>query len=151
MILKIWQDDDPMAQEFLRKTALPWTKFDEDLLILANDMLETVAYHRGLGLAAPQVGRPWRVIVAQGVVMVNPHIVSSKLVGAPKSPSFEGCLSVNGGDRRGYVDRYTKIEVEYQDLDGKFRKTKARHLSAAVIQHEIDHLNGVIFTDYLKP
>ena len=110
-------------------------------------MFETMDAHRGTGLAAPQVGRPWRVIVAdtgsERLMLVNPEIVRAD--GA--AVADEGCLSLPNW--YGPVERATDVTVKGLGLDGKPVRRRLRDLAARVVLHEIDHLDGVIFTDRL--
>lgn len=129
-------------------------EFGADLAKLATDMGETMWAHNGIGLAAPQIGKSIRLIVlAQGgrkvppVVMVNPDIRSAK----DYQRSVEGCLSVAKSKWNQAVSRRKRIVVYFEDAYGIPFRVKAAGPYAAVIQHEVDHLNGVLFTDYVRP
>lgn len=136
------------GNEILRIKAEPVKKIDTKLKSFCEDMLETMYCYKGIGLAAVQVSVSKRIIVVditpekkEPIVIVNPFIkkMQGKVVG------IEGCLSVPG--KEGKVERALKIKVEGMDLKGKKRKIIAEDLLARVIQHEIDHLNGVLFID----
>lgn len=124
---------------------------------LITEMIEVVKNAGGVGLAAPQVGISKRLIVIKDsdtskfIPLINPEIVWKSF---DKECMKEGCLSVMGEDGKPIhenVFRYTRIRVKYQDLDGKEHEDLIKnHLTARIIQHEIDHLNGILFIDYLK-
>ena len=137
-------DGDPL----LRQPCAQVLRFGDTLRNLMDDMRITLYHSNGVGLAAPQVGVSKRVIVvddreAPFVEMVNPRIVES----SGCEEDVEACLSVP--DRAGWVRRATKIKVEYQDRFGKNHTLKASGYQARVHQHEIDHLDGVLFTDIM--
>lgn len=140
-VRSIRKEGDPI----LRKVAKPVESFDRELRELATDMIQTAIRHRGLGLAAPQVGRSLRLIVVtvpgRTLVLCNPSI--NRLSG--QQASREGCLSVPGDGT--VVGRAASVLYEYQDLDGRLVGSKAGGLLAAVLQHEVDHLDGILFTD----
>jgi peptide deformylase len=154
MILTILQDGDPILRQRALELVLPvepppWAP-PSTLPQLVADMVETMYHDDGIGLAAPQVGEPLRLIVVSmgggsAIAMANPVIVRAE----DYQQSREGCLSVPKDKWGQLVARRKRIRVEYQDLDGDVHKLKAQGLLAACIQHEIDHLNGVLFTDYL--
>lgn len=151
--LEVRYEPDPI----LREKAKRIKTFDANLRKLATDMLETMHENIGVGLAAPQIGLSIRMLVAEyipdkedakngergfKVALCNPEIVKTSddiEVGA------EGCLSIPGwiGD----VPRYVSVTVKGQTPEGKEVRIKADHYFARVLQHEIDHLNGVLFTD----
>lgn len=151
------------GSDILKKIATPVTTFDAELNKLATDMIEIMSYFDGIGLAAPQIGISKRLVIVgvpenedktnqsvgeaillpqMPVVMVNPEIV------AFSKESFdynEGCLSlphVFGDVNRPYV-----VIVKYQDLSGKECQYECGGLLARCIQHEIDHLDGIVFVD----
>ncbi|HVM70279.1 MAG TPA: peptide deformylase [Anaerolineales bacterium] len=139
----------------LRRKARPVTRFDADLQTLVDDMIDTMREAPGVGLAAPQVGVSERVIVVEYVedeeaedapkklyVMVNPEI---KKFSEEKEMGIEGCLSVPGW--QGEVERALEVTVKGQTRRGQPMKVKAKGWMARIFQHEIDHLNGVVFTD----
>jgi peptide deformylase len=139
----IVKDPDPV----LREVAKEVTKFNANLKKLLKDMAETMYDAEGVGLAAPQVGISKRVIVVDvgddhGLVeMVNPVIVSRE--GEQFGP--EGCLSIP--NLNGDVRRADSIVVQGQDSDGNTFSVNASGFFARAFQHEIDHLNGILFTD----
>jgi peptide deformylase len=137
--------------ERLRTRAAPVTQFDPALRQLASDMAETMYEAPGIGLAATQVNVHRRLIVIdisdakdQLGVFVNPEIINE----AGMTEGEEGCLSVPG--IYDTVTRADQVTVNYQDLDGKPQTIKASGLLAVCLQHEIDHLNGKVFVDYLS-
>ena len=124
------------------------TTFDADLARLAEDMLATMYEAPGVGLAAPQIGISKRVFVADigdgPFVMVNPRIVETS--GSWKFE--EGCLSVP--DIFADVDRPATCRVRYQDLEGETHEEELEGLMATCLQHEMDHLEGILFIDHLS-
>ena len=127
------------------------TKEDQNLM---DDMLETMYAANGIGLAAVQIGIPKRIIVMdiskdknnkEPMYFVNPVIKEKNL---NKSIYEEGCLSVP--DQFAEIERSSKCKVEYLDYNGKKNILKAEGILATCIQHEIDHLEGVLFIDYLS-
>ena len=148
-IRKILTEPDP----FLRQVSQEVEKVDDEIRKLMDDMLETMYAAPGIGLAAIQVGIPKRVIVIdlskEGkkklLYFVNPKIiVKSK----NNSTYEEGCLSVPG--QFAEVDRPEQCHVRYLDYNGQKKELKAEGLLATCIQHEIDHLEGILFIDYLS-
>ncbi len=147
-ILKILHYPDPR----LRVKAHNVENFDQELKLLARNMFETMYVAKGIGLAATQVDVSKRLIVMdisqeknKKMVFVNPEI-------SKKSNSFktydEGCLSVPGVYEP--VSRPDEVNVIYYDLDGNRQNLSADGLLSVCIQHEIDHLNGKVFVDYLS-
>lgn len=146
----------------LRKKAIKVTNFDKNFQQLVDDMIETMIDAPGVGLAAPQIGVSQRLIVVRlpddeeskeeygdqaGVVYVvaNPKIIkTSKEV----VDGIEACLSIPG--YYGEVERYEMIVITGQDRHGKEFRIKAKGWQARVFQHEIDHLDGVLYTDLAK-
>ena len=132
----------------LRQKAKKIHRFDPSLQKLVNDMFETMHQANGVGLAAPQIAQSIRVFVAeyedQKVAVFNPEIVKSE--GEERGP--EGCLSIPGyvGEN---IRRATKVTVKGQDVRGKPIKVTAEGWFARILQHEIDHLNGILFLDRL--
>ncbi|MGB9586098.1 MAG: peptide deformylase [Anaerolineales bacterium] len=140
--------------DILRRKAHKVTNFGRDLQVLIDDMIETMRAEPGVGLAAPQVAVSLRVIVVEYgdeeneevppklYAVVNPEIVrsSEELV-----KGVEGCLSIPGF--AGEVERATEITVRGQNRQGKPIRIKAKGWLARIFQHEIDHLNGVLFID----
>lgn len=134
----------------LRKKAKPVLFVGEKEKKLIADMIETMHEAKGVGIAAPQVGESLQIIVVNPTqekgkdsVYLNPEIMEKK--GAVKSP--EGCLSVPGAS--GDVKRSQEVIVKAQDIYGKEVILKATGLLAVIFQHEIDHLNGMLFVDRL--
>ena len=143
-ILEIIKDPNPI----LRKKAKAVKKVTKEITDLINDMEETMrtpADVTGVGLAAPQVGKSLRVIVVdigEGLIeFINPKIVSR----SGKEIGNEGCLSVPGVC--GYVERALKIKVKGLSKQGAVKVLEAEGFLARVLQHEIDHLDGVLFID----
>jgi peptide deformylase len=138
----------------LRSTSKPVVKIDDDIRTLVADMFETMYDAPGIGLAAIQVGAPVRVVTmdlskreetGEPKVFINPEIVSSS---EETSVYEEGCLSIP--DIHEDVERPARVRVKYLDLDGKPQEAEAEGLFATCIQHEIDHLNGVLFIDHIS-
>ena len=132
----------------LREKAKPVTEVNDTIRTLLDDMAETMYHNKGCGLAAPQVGIGRRLIVVDvgdGLIeLINPILIK----GRGKQVGEEGCLSIPGffGD----VERFKTIFIEGIDRDGNVVKVKARDYTAVALQHEIDHLDGVLFTDKVK-
>ena len=143
MILEVLKD----GAESLRRISVP-TLINNEIRDLVSNMKETMVSDKGIGLAAPQVGVNLRVIVVQmmdGTIqeMINPKI---KGTSANKLPHEEGCLSVP--DHFVEVDRHVMIRVKFQNIHGKYKQWTLKGLESIVVQHEIDHLDGVLMTDY---
>ena len=140
-LLNILVAGDPV----LRKVAEPVTRIDKKLHRLLKDMAETMYASDGVGLAAPQIGVSKRIVVidvGEGLFeLINPVIVKKEgsVVGA------EGCLSVP--DYEGEVERASYVECEFTDRNGQRMLLQAHDLLAICIQHELDHLDGVLFID----
>ena len=140
--------------KILREKSQLVEKVDSDLQKLMDDMLETMYAAPGIGLAAIQVGVPKRVIVMdlskqdepkQPMFFVNPEIVEKS---QNNSTYEEGCLSVPG--QFAEIERPEKCHVKYLDYYGKSKEIKAEGMLATCIQHEIDHLQGILFIDHLS-
>jgi peptide deformylase len=140
----------------LRKTAAPVERVDAALLKLADDMLATMYDAPGIGLAAPQIGILRRLIVMdpaheeedearQPLIMVNPVILER---GSEMRVHDEGCLSIP--DFTAEVERPAMTRVGYIDTQGKQREMTLEGIWSTLVQHEIDHLNGLLFIDYLS-
>ena len=139
----------------LKKVADPIVQITDDLHKLAEDMLETMYDAPGIGLAAPQLGISKRIITMDCVkdedeeprpmVLINPQVVWSS---EDTNTYEEGCLSIP--EQYGEVTRPAEVEVEWTDLDGSQRSERFGELWATCVQHEIDHLNGKLFIDYLS-
>ena len=139
---------------FLRQKSRNVDKVDEEIRKLMDDMLDTMYAAPGIGLAAIQVGIPKRIIVIdlskeeeekKPLFFVNPKII---LKSNTNTTYEEGCLSVPG--QFAEIDRPDRCEVDYLDYNGKQLKLKTEGLLATCIQHEIDHLEGILFIDYLS-
>jgi peptide deformylase len=149
-ILVIREYPDPV----LREIAVPIVEINEEIKTMAKDMAETMYAAPGVGLAAPQVGISKRLVVLdckphegsrELITAINPEILSQE----GESYEEEGCLSVPGFYTR--TLRAATVRVRYQDLAGKIVEREADELLAIAFQHEIDHLNGILFVDYLSP
>ncbi len=139
-----------IGDELLRENAKEVTKFDDRIYKLLNNMMETLIKEDGVGLAAPQIGVSKRVIIAyheesdKVIELINPEIISS----SGEVIDNEGCLSVPG--RVGKVCRAKDIVIRGQNADGQPIQINASGMFARIIQHEIDHLNGILFIDKLE-
>ena len=138
----------------LKKVAAPVDDLSDSLRTLADDMLTTMYEAPGIGLAAIQVGEPRRLLVIDvagkdedpaPMVFINPEIVAR---GDQPSVYEEGCLSIP--DYYAEVERPAAVTVTYQDLAGERKEMEADGLLATCLQHEIDHLNGVLFIDHIS-
>ena len=138
----ILTDGDPA----LHKACRPVTQFDQKLHDLLDDLKETLAHANGAGLAAPQVGILRRAVIVvdandQMLELVNPEIIERE----GEQEGFEGCLSVPG--RWGVVKRPLKAKVRAQDRNGNFFEVEGEEIVARCFCHEIDHLDGHLFTE----
>jgi peptide deformylase len=148
-IIKILTEPDL----FLRQKSQDVDKVDNDTRKLMDDMLDTMYAAPGIGLAAIQVGIPKRIIVIdlskeeekKPLYFINPKIISKS---SNNSTYEEGCLSVPG--QFAEIDRPDQCHINYLDYNGKQQELKAEGLLATCIQHEIDHLEGILFIDYLS-
>ncbi|HSQ32056.1 MAG TPA: peptide deformylase [Gemmatimonadaceae bacterium] len=144
-ILEIRVLGDPI----LREETKPVAEITDELRALAGHMFDTMDLARGIGLAAPQVGRSERMAVIsvedQRFVVINPEIVEAD---GKTAKAEEGCLSIP--DVYGDVERPARVRVRALDLDGKTFEVEAGDLLARCLQHEIDHLHGKLFIDYLS-
>ena len=140
--------------KILREKSMAVEKIDKDLQKLMDDMLETMYAAPGIGLAAIQVGVPKRVIVLDiapknvprnPIFFVNPEIIKKS---DNNSTYEEGCLSVPG--QFAEIDRPDKCQIKYLDYHGQPKEIKAEGMLATCIQHEMDHLEGILFIDYLS-
>lgn len=143
-----------LGDPILRRTTATVERFDAELAAFLDDLVETMYGAEGVGLAAPQVGDPRRVTVidvseerdGSGVIeLVNPRILRS----TGTIESEEGCLSIPGVVET--IERAAEVEVEYHDRHGERRVVAGSELLARALQHEIDHLEGILFIDYLGP
>jgi peptide deformylase len=137
-----------LGSPVLRTETTPVTDITDELKRLVEDMFETMRAAQGIGLAAPQVGRLERVAVVDvdndPIVLINPEIISES--GSERAE--EGCLSIP--DIYGDVDRAARVTVRAMDLEGRTFERDASELLARAFQHEIDHLHGKLFIDYLS-
>lgn len=149
-IQKIIEYPEPLLRLKAREVA----NFDETLSVLIEDMAETMFDAPGIGLAAPQVAQSLRLIVVdttqpgedkQFMALVNPEIVEHE----GEQIDEEGCLSVP--ELTANVKRCKKITVRYQTAEGVTKELTSEDRFAVVLQHEIDHLNGILFIDHLSP
>lgn len=141
-ILKIRTDEDPI----LRKKSREVDTFDGSLKQLIDDMYETMYDAEGVGLAAVQIGKLKRMLVIDDyegskLVMINPKRIKE----SGDVEALEGCLSVP--ERVGKVKRFETVKVEYQTADGEETEIEAEGFLARIIQHEMDHLDGILYTD----
>ena len=147
-----------LPDPLLRKVSEPVERVDDELKTLAENMLETMYEAPGIGLAAIQVGIPRRMLVMDvskrdegdtdkknPLVVINPTILSSS---DERSVYEEGCLSIP--EYFAEVERPAAVRVRYTDLSGKGQEIEADGLTATCLQHEIDHLDGTLFIDYLS-
>jgi peptide deformylase len=150
MVLKIVKYPEPV----LEQPGEPVTEFDEDLRKFVADMFETMYASQGIGLAAQQVGVPKRITVidlsqgkdpAQKFVLINPEVISHE----GKQYEEEGCLSFP--EIREKVVRSAKVRIRAQDESGKWFEMDGEELLARAFQHEIDHLDGILFIFRMSP
>jgi peptide deformylase len=143
-----------LPDPILRQKSSPIERVDEDLRKFDGQMLETMYEAPGIGLAAVQVGEPRRMLVIDLAkedepkaphVFINPEIVDSS---SGRSVYEEGCLSIP--ETFAEVERPAEVTVSYIDLDGNKQEMHASGLMATCLQHEIDHLNGVLFIDHIS-
>lgn len=153
-ILPIVTYNDPV----LREKTEPINELTESITELIDDMVETMYNSDGVGLAAPQIGKSLKLFVMDGdpildeedekygvLVFINPKIIEKK---GKKIPMDEGCLSIP--DVREKVFRPETIVIQYKDRDFKDQEKEFSGWMSRIIQHEFDHLNGILFIDYLS-
>ncbi len=133
----------------LKQKAKRVPTIDKSILRLINDMIKTMRESNGVGLAAPQVGVPLRVVVLQmldeePIALINPKIVRR----SGEREVTEGCLSLPG--YVGEIKRSASVTVKGSDRQGKTIRIKATGLMAQALEHELDHLNGVLYIDHLE-
>ena len=147
---KILTEPDPI----LRKKCTSLEKVDDNIRNLMRDMLETMYKAPGIGLAAIQIGILKRLVVidiAKENEKKNPlFLVNPEIISLSKNTSIyeEGCLSLPG--QYAEVERPAECQIKYLDFYGKIKELKTEGILATCIQHEIDHLNGILFIDYLS-
>ncbi|MER9582786.1 peptide deformylase [Mesorhizobium sp. M0047] len=143
-----------LPDPILRQVSKPVERVDAPLRNLADDMLATMYDAPGIGLAAIQIGEPLRMLVIDLAkedeepaphVFINPEILESA---DTRSVYEEGCLSIP--DYYAEVERPAAVRVKYLDRDGKLQEMEAEGLMATCLQHEIDHLNGILFIDHIS-
>ena len=144
-ILSLRHHPDPV----LRRKAQPVRQIDPTVRRLVADMVDTMRHNSGVGLAAPQVGVSLRVAVIElpeepVIVLINPQVVKRR----GWRQVEEGCLSYPG--YRGEITRAEKIVIKALNLDGETIRVKAEDLAAQALEHELDHLNGVLYIDHLE-
>lgn len=143
VIRQILTAEEPILRERARKV----THFDSSLHRLLDDMLETMRDAPGIGLAANQIGVPLQVAIIELedeiTELVNPQIVRA----SGEVIDWEGCLSVPGFVAE--VKRHARVTVKARDRHGKEFRVKGEELFGRALQHEIDHLNGILYIDYL--
>ena len=150
MLRKILTEPDPI----LRKKCEPLEKVDKEIKKLMDDMLETMYAAPGIGLAAIQVGILKRLVVIDiskaeekknPIFLINPQIIHKS---KKTSVYEEGCLSLPG--QFAEIERPAECTLKYVDYNGREKELKAEGLLATCVQHEVDHLNGILFIDYLS-
>lgn len=143
----IWPDP------ILKQKAKPVVKVDDKVRALVKDMFETMYAAEGVGLAAPQVGVLQRVIVldtspsqeeARPLAMINPEIIGME----GETTYTEGCLSIPGESEE--VDRAARVTVKYLDAEGQEQTLACDALLAIAVQHEVDHLDGIVYVDHVS-
>ncbi len=148
-------DIEILGAKVLRQRATPIDEITPDVRQLARDMFETLYEAEGIGLAGPQVGVSRRIVVldvtnedgARRVhALINPVVVESSRA---TDKASEGCLSIPGIEEK--VTRSTRVTVEAVDIDKGEVRIEADGLLARALQHELDHLDGILFIDYLSP
>ena len=152
-VLKLYEYPD----EVLRQKCERVSKVDDELRKFLDDMLETMYVDKGCGLAAPQVGVTKRIIVLDSnpsdedlsarrpMYLINPEIIWRS---EEKVLFNEGCLSLP--DQRAEVERFERVRVHFTDYNGKEQEILADELLAIILQHEIDHLDGILYIDHLS-
>src|SRR5579875_1629280 len=157
-IRRIFETPDPV----LRQISVPVTSFDAELKALISDMFETMYDAPGIGLAAVQVGVPLRLLVIDLQEQENPDDPESPVIRQPQVfinpeilwrsenevPYTEGCLSIP--EQYAEVLRPDRVRARWQDCDGTFFEEEISGLLAVCLQHEMDHLNGILFIDHLS-
>lgn len=139
--------------EKLRTKAVPVTEVNDEIRTIVSDMFETMYAEKGVGLAATQVNIHQRIVVidvsedkSEAFTLINPEIIAKS---DETVINEEGCLSVPGSYAK--VDRHTKVTVKALDVNGNEFTLDGEELLSVCIQHELDHLAGILFVDYLSP
>lgn len=148
-----------IGNPFLREIATEVKDIhSEKIQTLIDELIIITKQCHGVGIAAPQIGESYRIIIVASypnirypdapimspIAMINPRIISH---GEEIVMASEGCLSVKG--KKGDVPRYKNIMIEYTTRDGNVQQQEYNNFVARIIQHELDHLNGILFVDYL--
>ena len=146
-VMKVRTVPDPVLREKCKKIS----RIDKSILKLVDDMFDTMYEYNGVGLAAPQVGVPLRLVVirmpeddAEEIVLINPEIVKK----SGEREVTEACLSVPGYS--GLVKRAEKVTIKGRDVTGKEIRYKGEGLLAQAFEHETDHLSGTLYTDLIE-
>lgn len=138
-----------LGDPILREETVPVGEITDEVRQLVKDMFETMYLARGIGLAAPQVGRRERIAVVdvdeQPFAIINPEIIETT---GKTAKAEEGCLSIP--DVYGDVERPSRVRVRALDIEGKAFEIEAGDLLGRCLQHEIDHLHGKLFIDYMS-
>jgi len=150
-VMELVQNDTDAGDAFLREASLPVTPGDPLVAHLTDRMLATVKQVEGVGIAAVQVGIGRRVVLVQRFdregepfqALLNPELLD---LSAETALGWEGCLSIPTG--HGEVERSTSVTVQYDTPDGRRELETVDGFTAIILQHEIDHLDGVLFTDH---
>jgi peptide deformylase len=146
-------------EKFLRTASQPVKKITREIKQLCEDIIDTIEDNAAIGLAAPQIGVHKRVFgvrlnyeedqpeeeMSEPIIMINPEFVAQ---GEELERGYDGCLSIPG--MMGYTDRKTKLKVRYQDQAGKRFERAFEGFDARAIQHEMDHLDGILYIDRLN-
>jgi peptide deformylase len=146
-IMPVIKMDNPVLHRKAKKVR----KIDGSIQKLIDDMIDTMHDIEGVGLAAPQVGVPLQVVVIQMpdeeevITLINPEMVKTS---EENEMMTEGCLSLPG--YRGEVKRFTSVTVKARDREGKPIRIKGEGLMAQALQHEVDHINGIVYVDHLE-
>jgi len=146
-IMPVIKMDNPVLHQKAKRVR----KIDDSIQKLIDNMIETMHDIEGMGLAAPQVGVPLQVVVIQlpdeedVITLINPEIVK---ISEETEMMMEGCLSLPSYN--GEIKRSTSITVKARDRQGKLIRIKGEGLLAQVLQHETDHINGIVFVDHLE-
>lgn len=139
-MLKLVDEDDPI----LRQMAQPVTLYDQQTRKFIIELAQIMQKHNGIGIAAPQVGVSKRIVLVEGIgILINPQIVATS---NERICFQEGCLSLPGQFKP--VTRSNKVTVKFYTAWGTEQQISVDKLTAVIVQHEIDHLNGILFTDY---
>lgn len=143
--MEVLKLDSSEKSKILREKTKRVEVFNKELKDLINQMKKILTKYNGLGLAANQIGVDLSVFIAKPkdkfYVFINPELIETK----KEAIKEEGCLSID--NVWGLVKRFEEVKIKFQNTEGKIKTLKAKGLLAHIIQHEIDHLNGVLFID----